>query len=120
MLLLAFFASLVGIILLRNHSPDSSFFKLFTSIPYYDKLGHFFLMGILAFLAVITITPQFPRRPLKSTVIILGIILTLVALEEYSQIFIPSRTFSLKDYVCDLLGILSFGILGHFLGLRTT
>ena len=117
-LLLAFSASLIFVILLRNFDSGSSFFSLFISIPYYDKLGHFFLMGILAFLAVVTITPLFPKKSAKSTVIILGVVLTLIALEEYSQIFIPTRTFSLKDFACDLLGVLSFGYLGHSLAIK--
>ena len=114
-LLLCFFFGLMVIILLRNYNLGSSFFIFFTSIPYYDKLGHFFLMGILAFLAVIALTPLFPNRPFRSTVIILGVVLSLIALEEYSQLFIPTRTFSFKDFACDLLGVLSFGLWGHFL-----
>ena len=119
-LLLSFFFGLVTIILLRNYNPDSSFFVFFTYIPYYDKIVHFFSMGILAFLAVITLTPLFPNNPVKSTVIILGVVLSLIALEEYSQMFIPTRTFSLKDFACDLLGVLSFGSLGYSLVAKTS
>ena len=114
-LLVSFFLGLVTIILLRNYNLGSSFFLFFISIPYYDKIGHFFLMGILAFLTVITLTPLFPNNPVKSTVIILGVLLSLIAIEEYSQMFIPTRTFSFKDFVCDVLGVLSFGSLGYFL-----
>lgn len=113
LLLIGFFTGLVTVILLRNHGESSSFFQLFAFIPHYDKVGHFFLMGILAFLAVITIAPLFPDRLLKSTIIILSVVLTLIALEEYSQLYIPTRTFSLQDFACDLLGVFAFGTLGY-------
>jgi len=118
-LLLGFSIGLVAVILLRNYSAGSSFFRLFVSIPHYDRLGHFFLMGMLAFLAVITVTPLFPNRPLKSTIVTLIVVLTLIALEEYSQLYIPTRTFSLKDLACDLLGVACFGTIGHFWVLKT-
>ena len=114
-LLLGFTAALVFIIVLRNNNLGNSFFRLFISIPYYDKLGHFLLMGILAFLSVITFVPLMSGNIFKSTSIVLGIVLALTALEEYSQIFIPSRSFSLEDFISGLLGVLCFGLLGYTL-----
>lgn len=43
------------------------------------------------------------------------IVLTVVTLEEFSQIFIRGRTFDLTDLVADFLGIFLFGELARFI-----
>lgn len=111
---MVFFSFLATIIFLRNNDLAPDFFDLFAHIPHYDKLGHFILMGILAFLSTITIAPILPYKQIKSTLIVLGGVLLLIALEEYSQIFIATRTFSYADFACDFLGVVAFGWLGHF------
>ncbi len=112
-LFLSFASFLVVLIFLRNNNLATSFFRLVSHIPHYDKIGHFFLMGILAYLAVISLIPILPYPKSKSTPIVLGILLTIIALEECSQIFIPTRSFSLADFACDVLGVASFGFYGH-------
>ena len=118
--LLGFTTALISIILLRNYNRGNSIFSLLLSIPYYDKIGHFFLMGILAFIAVVTFVPVMPDRSHKSTMLVLTIVLAFIALEECSQIFIPTRTFSYRDFICDLLGVFCFGSLGHSLVNKTS
>lgn len=94
-----------------------SFFALIYRIPYADKVGHFFLMGFLSFLASLAFpgsrlgNARFPIRPLKSSLILL----VLVGLEEISQNFFPNRTPDLMDYLASLAGILLFGELGAFI-----
>ncbi len=78
-------------------------------IPYGDKWGHFILMGLLAFFVNLFFKCEklkiFKLSFLKGSVIIL----TIVTLEELSQIFIDSRSFDLLDLTFDYLGILLFG-----------
>lgn len=80
-------------------------------IPLLDKIGHFFGMGILAFLVHNTFSKQ------VSTVIaprfILGVISILIisTLEEYSQKYIDARTFQYLDLVANYLGIIFFSVL---------
>jgi len=114
-LFLSFTSFLIVIIFLRNNNLASSFFNLLSHVPHHDKIGHFVLMGILAFLATISLVPLLPYAKSKSTMIVLGILLTIIALEECSQIFIVTRSFSLADFACDCLGVASFGWGGHFL-----
>jgi polysaccharide biosynthesis protein VpsQ len=72
-----------------------------------DKLGHFVLYGILAFLAA----HAFPRRvnilgwmlPLSALLVLL-----MAILEELSQFWFPHRTPDIYD--------LSFGVLGIIVG----
>ncbi len=78
-------------------------------VPYGDKWGHFILMGLLAFFVNLLFKCKklkiFKLSFLKGSVIIL----TIVTLEELSQIFIESRSFDLLDLTFDYLGILLFG-----------
>jgi len=113
LMLISFTSFLAVVIFLRNNNLANSFFSLFAVVPYYDKISHFVLMGILAFLAVMSISPLLSYSRTKSTLIVLGTVLTLVAIEEYSQLFIATRTFSLADFVCDFFGVAIFGSIGH-------
>ena len=114
-LLISFTSFLAVIIFLRNNNLANSFFAIFMTIPYYDKIGHFILMGILAFLAVISLVPLLPHSTSKSTLLVLMGVLSLIAVEEYSQIFVVSRTFSWADFACDFLGVSMFGSIGYSL-----
>ena len=114
-LLITFTSFLAVIIFLRNNNLANSFFMLFMNIPYYDKFGHFFLMGFLAFLAVVSIVPILPYPTSKSTLVVLLGVLLLIAAEECSQIFVVTRTFSLADFICDFLGVSFFGSIGYSL-----
>ena len=83
-----------------------SFYK---EMPCGDKVGHFLLMGTLAFLVTRVLEKKSFlvgrfRVPFGAAVVFL-----VVCLEEISQIFIPGRTFSFLDLSADLLGILVFG-----------
>ncbi len=74
------------------------------SFPNGDKVGHFLLMGSIAFVLVMA----FPSRWRLSGLIILAILLIL---EEFSQVLFKTRTFSLLDLACSLAGVSVFGYL---------
>ncbi len=75
-----------------------------------DKVGHFLLMGSVAFLVTLAI-PKAWRLP--------GLILLagLITLEEFTQSIFKTRTFSLLDLACSLAGVTVFGLLSVFLNL---
>jgi VanZ family protein len=78
-------------------------------IPYGDKIGHFVLYGILTLLidlALIRPLP-FPRRRLLVFRVAL-ILALLIGLEEFSQRYLPSRTFDLVDLTFSYLGVTFF------------
>ncbi len=79
--------------------------------PMGDKVGHFLLMGLLAFFVALAVSPQRVR-------IWLGLLAAGIMLEEISQAFFPSRNFSLLDLVFSLLGVVVFGWLGAWLARR--
>lgn len=85
-------------------------------IRYGDKIGHFLLMGGVAFFANLTFSStMFRTKWITRASVIVAI---LVLLEEVSQIFVRGRTFDLTDLAADFLGILIFGELGRRIALR--
>ena len=85
--------------------------------PYGDKVGHFFLFGLFSLVvnlavfesrwapaAGISLKRDY-RRPAAVTSLIIAF---FVALEEFSQMWFPSRTFSLFDLSASFLGIAFF------------
>ncbi len=75
------------------------------SIPFGDKLGHFFLIGTFSFLLNLSLGCRKVRRVLSGSLIVS----VIVTIEEISQIFIRGRSFDLTDLIADFLGILLFG-----------
>lgn len=81
------------------------------AFEYGDKLGHFLLMGLLAF-AMNGIFPKaLALKGLPSLITGSAIAILFVILEEISQLFFSTRSFSLADLGCSLLGILSADLL---------
>ncbi len=87
-------------------------------VPYTDKLGHFILMGLLAFFINLSLKCStisiWNSNFLKGSIIIIG----LVTLEEISQLLVEVRTFDLMDLVADYLGIFVFGHLALYFNTR--
>lgn len=104
--------ALLAIVLAAGTRPDYFFFVY--QIPGADKTGHFLLMGTFSFLVNIACSGQqisiWSIRCLKGTLIVVA----LVTLEELTQIFILTRTFSLLDLGADYAGIFLFGRLARF------
>lgn len=79
------------------------------AVPFGDKIGHFLLMGTLSLLVNLALgarTVQFGRYD-----ILLGSLLVAIGitLEELSQIWIVTRSFSLLDLAANYAGIWIFG-----------
>lgn len=104
---------LAFIILAANKTSTRYLLSFVGSIPYGDKLGHFFLMGILSFLINLILKAKTIGK--GKFQYLLGSILVFVAvtIEEFSQIFVSGRTFDLSDLIADGLGIIFFGELAR-------
>lgn len=77
--------------------------------PYGDKVGHFVLYGILAFLLDLALFHSAPNQSRKSLAVKCGLILALlIGIEEFSQQFFSNRTFDLVDLACSYLGVIFF------------
>lgn len=100
-----FFVFILWILYLANTGGNSLFFDFIRSIPYGDKLGHMGLFGFLTLAAVVG--SKFRAFQCGKLNVYYGAV--LVALftisEEFSQLFIPSRTFDLLDLAANFVGI---------------
>ena len=111
-LALGLFALLLFIsVIMQNLGIPNPVFRLFSTLPHFDKLGHFLLMGALNFFLLLFLLPRFPQNRGKAIVAITVLVAVVVALEELSQAFVPNRTLSLLDYLASLAGILTASFL---------
>jgi polysaccharide biosynthesis protein VpsQ len=100
---------LAGIIFLADVKSTRYVLSFVGSIPFGDKLGHFFLFGTFSFLLNLSLGCRKVRRVLSGNLIVS----VIVTIEEISQIFIRGRSFDLTDLIADFLGILLFGKLAE-------
>ena len=110
--LLFFYALfLVLIIILADSGQAIFFFSTLAQIPWGDKIGHFFLMGVMAYL--LTLATNAERLTICGKSLMKGPfwLAVVVTLEEISQIWLANRGFSLWDLGFDYLGIIAFSYL---------
>ena len=99
-----FFAFLLTVIQAADRQLARGFFSWVQTIPLGDKLGHFVLMGTLAFL----LNSALKGRRIRPGVQLGGVIVAVfVVAEEISQRWLPWRTFDFGDLLADFLGIAS-------------
>jgi polysaccharide biosynthesis protein VpsQ len=109
-----------GVIFLADQGRLPGLVTSLYAFPYGDKVGHFFLMGGLAFcvnLALIGCQVRIGHwRVLTGSLLVAAV----VTLEEFSQLFFQSRTFDLRDLGFSLLGIWLLGRSAGLLIARVT
>lgn len=110
-LLTAMFAVFIGwVIYLADTGQKSIFFDLVRIIPYGDKIGHFFLFGLLALGANLALK----RRGISAGRIFVPfgaiVIFGVVIVEEFSQKLMPGRTFDVNDMLASLAGVILFSL----------
>ncbi len=86
-----------------------------SQIPYGDKLGHIVLYGLLAFLVNYALDFKTLRSVWGALQVGALWVLAFAFLEEGSQLFLSTRTFSLADALCDVIGVVLFSYMGLFL-----
>ena len=109
---IGFFGFILWIIYQANVGETNVFFSLVRQVPFGDKLGHFFLFGLLTFLLNLVLKFKVFRHKyiLLGTLLVLG----FVSVEESSQYWIPSRTFDGIDFLADLIGIALFDFISKY------
>ncbi len=106
---------LAVIIFLADKRATQYLFRPIRNLPYGDKISHFLLMGIFSFLVNLALSARSVK--LWKFRYLLGslIVLVIVAVEEFSQMFIRGRTFDWGDLAADFFGIFIFGEIARFL-----
>ena len=109
---------LAAIIYMADHKEFETIFAPLKVIPYHDKMGHFFLMGLFSF--VVNLSFRRSRMRISGLQILKGslVVAFFVTLEEFSQLFISFRSFDAGDLLFDYLGIFIFGELAFYLAGR--
>ena len=103
---LSFFGFILFIIYLADSADYNFAFRVVGHIPYGDKICHATLYGMMAFLLNYSLLfKKFHKSPF-----FLGsvIVLLFATIEEFSQYYIPSRTFDLWDLLADFVGVYLF------------
>lgn len=118
LLAVGFALFLVFIILIADLGLLNDFFLFINRLPYADTLGHFILLGLLSLLVSLGFSNTRLQGSgpalLKSSLLIAG----LITLEEFSQLFLANRRFSLLDLSANYAGIWLFGELGALMRKR--
>ncbi|MBV6647302.1 MAG: VanZ family protein [Cyclobacteriaceae bacterium] len=100
-----FFSFICWLIYQADTDQENLLMNIAESIPWGDKIGHFFLFGGLAFL--LNQTLRFRRFSLYAFRPLLGSVLVIIfcLIEEFTQLGFPSRTFDWLDMMSDAAGI---------------
>ena len=106
---LCLFCFMVLLIYMKDtNNNELIFFHLAKGIPFGDKLAHFLLFGLFA--GLLNYAWDFKYFKVRGSIFFLASTLVCVValLEEFTQLFLPSRTFDLLDITADFLGICFF------------
>lgn len=111
------FGLMIIIIVILADTRHLGFLGALYDFPYGDKVGHFFLFGLFSLVvnlsvfesrtasaADASIKPGYNRIAINTSLIIAA----FAGLEEFSQLWFPSRTSSLFDLLASCLGIAFF------------
>lgn len=113
-LLTVLLIALIGAVLfVANAGLGGTYFSFIYDLPLGDKIGHFVLMGTLSFMVNMALRARRIRIGRKQVLLGSLLVFVLVTLEEFSQIWLSTRTFSLMDLVFDYAGIWVCGRLAY-------
>ncbi|MGE3630795.1 MAG: trypsin [Sandaracinaceae bacterium] len=120
--LVGYSAFLAVIVVTANIGGTHTMFGFVADLPAGDKLCHFAMLGLLALLADRALGQRSLRPPAASEAapafalpIGPSVVWILVVAEEWSQRYLPTRTFDGWDLFADAVGIVSFTWLGRWL-----
>lgn len=106
-----YIALIAMIIIFANLGLLAPLSKWLHQLPYGDKIIHFIAFGGLALMVNISLKCAVWRVGQWSILKGSTLVLVLITLEEGSQYFLPSRTFSFADLFANYAGILAFSYL---------
>ena len=84
--------------------------NILVKIPFYDKIGHFLLIGFSSYLLNIVLNRHKIKFKNFSITTAPFLVLVFFSIEECFQLLSPVRTFDLTDLLSDFLGVYFFYI----------
>ncbi len=103
------FAMFLAFIIILADTGHLGLLGLVYDFPLGDKAGHFILYGILSLLVNLSVFEACAVSRIRRSVVICSFALAIpIALEEFSQQWIHTRTFSLLDLAASYLGVAAF------------
>ena len=105
------------LIFLLSHQPGDDLPPFF---PFFDKIAHFSIYGLLAATVIGACRPEVRQR--RPGAVVLAAVLCCLAYgisDEFHQSFIPGRSPSAADVVADTLGALSVALAWLLLPFRS-
>lgn len=104
-----FFGLFIVVIILLADTSRLGFLHAVYDVPFGDKAGHFILFGLLSFVVNLSVFEARPASDFRRSAIVTSLILALLmALEEFSQLWFPTRNFDLLDLTAGYLGVAFF------------
>jgi len=93
-----------------NTGRELMFFQMLEYIPMGDKLAHVVLIGTLAFLLNLLLGGK--TFTVRGVQILLGscIVFGFITIEEFTQMYIPTRNFDWMDLMANYIGIVGASI----------
>lgn len=108
---LSFLIFMLWVIYQADSGEPTVFHRLIKDIPFGDKIGHFFLFGMLALLSDMALNLRVIGKGTLSIRLGSLLVFTFASIEEVSQMFFPQRTFDVLDLLASVFGIMVFGLL---------
>ncbi len=100
---------IIPTIILADLGRLPGFLAVIYAFPDGDKLGHFGLYGILAFLLVAVVPVASEQKPWRNALLSCLILIAVIGIEEVSQILLANRSADPVDFICSVLGVGVFG-----------
>jgi hypothetical protein len=97
-----------GISLMASTGVGAGILDTVKSLPGGDTSAHFLLIGSMAFVVTLAFVSHDPKRRLRQWLLVVGTLVALVSVDEFSQLLLPRRTFSLSDLIANYAGIVVF------------
>ena len=115
-----FFIVLILICLPKDDIPEISGWWAWLNYIYFDKWIHVGIFGILAFMFMMPFgrADLHTKTKLRSFILVASLVSLWGLSTEFIQLFVPGRSFDLKDWAADSLGALLSILLSRKIYLR--
>lgn len=113
-LLLGLFApAFTAIIIVAGRGDGNRIWGFLTRIPFGDKFGHVGLLAVFSLLLNLTLGARCASRRFGGWMLGSALLIVVMTLEEFSQVFITTRTFDVVDWLASLAGIAAGGFVAR-------